>query len=86
MVSDGATDGTYVTHGTNGSHRSHVSHWSHSYFRMRIELRWAMLARQRDENDDDSRRLRDDMLRVYRPATPPHVPLWPDRFASSSYR
>jgi hypothetical protein len=53
---------------------------------LRIELRWAVLARQRDENDDDSRRLRDDMLRVYRPATPPHVPLWPDRFASSSYR
>jgi hypothetical protein len=60
----------------------------------RIELRWAVLARQRvedeDEDDvedeDDSRRLRDDMPRVYRPATPPHVPLWPDRFASSSYR
>jgi hypothetical protein len=52
----------------------------------RIELRWAALARQRveddDENEDDSHRLRDDMLRVYDPATP-NVPLCSDRFASS---
>jgi hypothetical protein len=39
-----------------------------------------------DENEDDSSRLRDDMLRVYRRANLPHVPLWPDRFSSSSYR
>ena len=39
-----------------------------------------------DENEDDSDRLRDDLFRVYRPTTRPHVPLWPDRFASSLYR
>jgi hypothetical protein len=50
----------------------------------RIELRWAVPARQRVE--DYSHRLRDDMLRVYHPATLPHVPLWPNRSASSSYR
>jgi hypothetical protein len=61
-------------------------------FGSRIELRWGVLARQRvededdDENEDDSHRLRDDMLRVYDPANLPNVPLWPDRFASSSYR
>jgi hypothetical protein len=52
----------------------------------RIELRWAVLARFEGENEDDSGRLRDDMLHVYDPANLPHVPLWPDRFVSSSYR